>query len=238
MFFGNKFSYDEANNKFVIVPDDMEHYIRMIALFKELEIERIICLDTFIDNENNFDVIKNDHLFPLIKLMKSAISEASSVSELVLVTNSIYSINDSEPLNSKCGVFAGYVGCFNSECGNIHAILVDSDEASLSMINELKFDSADRYYLRDNNVYNNILVTESLDALAQKQTVLKEGGVYCITGGLGGNGFALAKYIITKVNGKLLIIGRTEEDELFGDKFKNLNALRELSQNVIYIECN
>ena len=176
VFFGNKFSYDKANNKFVIVPDDMEHYIRMIALFKELEIERIICLDTFIDNENNFDVIKNDHLFPLIKLMKSAISEASSVSELVLVTNSIYSINDSEPLNSKCGVFAGYVGCFNSECGNIHAILVDSDEASLSMINELKFDSADRYYLRDNNVYNNILATESLDALAQKQTVLKEGG--------------------------------------------------------------
>lgn len=238
VFFGNKFSYDEANNKFVIVPDDMEHYIRMIALFKELEIERIICLDTFIDNENNFDVIKNDHLFPFIKLMKSAISEASSVSELVLVTNSIYSINDSEPLNSKCGVFAGYVGCFNSECGNIHAILVDSDEASLSMINEFKFDSADRYYLRDNNVYNNILVTESLDALAQKQTVLKEGGVYCITGGLGGIGFALAKYIINKVNGKLLIIGRTEEDELFGDKFKNLNALRELSQNVIYIDCN
>ena len=39
VFFGNKFSYDKANNKFVIVPDDMEHYIRMIALFKELEIE-------------------------------------------------------------------------------------------------------------------------------------------------------------------------------------------------------
>jgi len=216
----------------------MEQYIRMTAIFKELGIERIICLDTFIDNENDFDIIKNDHLFPLIKLMKALISEASSVSELILATNSIYSINDTEPLNSKCGVFAGYVSCFNSECGNIHAILVDSDETSLPMINELKFDSYDRFYLRDNNVYNNVLAVESCYALAQKQTVLKDGGVYCVTGGLGGIGFALAKYIINKVNGKLLIIGRTEEDELVGDKFKNLNSLREQSQNVIYIDCN
>lgn len=238
VFFGNDFSYDEDNCRIVIALDDMEQYIRMTAIFKELGIERIICLDTFIDNENDFDIIKNDHLFPLIKLMKALISEASSVSELILATNSIYSINDTEPLNSKCGVFAGYVSCFNSECGNIHAILVDSDEISLPMINELKFDSYDRFYLRDNNVYNNVLAAESCYALAQKQTVLKDGGVYCVTGGLGGIGFALAKYIINKVNGKLLIIGRTEEDELVGDKFKNLNSLREQSQNVIYIDCN
>ena len=238
VFFGNDFSYDEDNCRIVIALDDMEQYIRMTAIFKELGIERIICLDTFIDNENDFDIIKNDHLFPLIKLMKALISEASSVSELILATNSIYSINDTEPLNSKCGVFAGYVSCFNSECGNIHAILVDSDETSLPMINELKFDSYDRFYLRDNNVYNNVLAAESCYALAKKQTVLKDGGVYCVTGGLGGIGFALAKYIINKVNGKLLIIGRTEEDELVGDKFKNLNSLREQSQNVIYIDCN
>ena len=238
VFFGSDFSYDEDNCRIVIALDDMEQYIRMTAIFKELGIERIICLDTFIDNENDFDIIKNDHLFPLIKLMKALISEASSVSELILATNSIYSINDTEPLNSKCGVFAGYVSCFNSECGNIHAILVDSDETSLPMINELKFDSYDRFYLRDNNVYNNVLAVESCYALAQKQTVLKDGGVYCVTGGLGGIGFALAKYIINKVNGKLLIIGRTEEDELVGDKFKNLNSLREQSQNVIYIDCN
>ena len=48
-----------------------------------------------------------------------------------------------------------------------------------------------------------------LDEIAQGKTRLRDGGVYLITGGLGGIGLVLAEYLAQTVRAKLILIGRS-----------------------------
>lgn len=63
--------------------------------------------------------------------------------------------------------------------------------------------------------------------------MLKDHGVYLITGGLGELGFTFARYIAKQVQAKLVLVGRSI---LTPDKEAKLNQLRSLGAEVVYIQ--
>nr|WP_314464369.1 SDR family NAD(P)-dependent oxidoreductase [uncultured Clostridium sp.] len=72
-------------------------------------------------------------------------------------------------------------------------------------------------------------ITEKSD----KPILLKVNGVYLITGGMGGLGFLLAKYLAAQWNAKLILAGRTELNDRIEVKKKELEKL---GAEVLYIK--
>ena len=65
---------------------------------------------------------------------------------------------------------------------------------------------------------------EELPELPATETLLKQGGVYLLSGGAGGLGKIFAEYLVRKYDARLVLIGRSElnetkrlELELLGD---------------------
>jgi len=67
---------------------------------------------------------------------------------------------------------------------------------------------------------------------ASQDIVIKEKGVYLITGGAGGLGLLFAEYLAKQCHAKLVLTGRSE---LSKEREEQLNAIRELGAQVLYI---
>jgi NAD(P)-dependent dehydrogenase (short-subunit alcohol dehydrogenase family)/acyl carrier protein len=67
------------------------------------------------------------------------------------------------------------------------------------------------------------------------RTVLRENGVYLITGGMGGLGLIFAEYLLREKRGRVILAGRSE---LNGDKRAKLRELAELSGEIEYIKAD
>ncbi|MGD6960816.1 SDR family NAD(P)-dependent oxidoreductase [Fictibacillus phosphorivorans] len=65
-----------------------------------------------------------------------------------------------------------------------------------------------------------------------QSSVLKKGGTYLITGGLGKLGFAFSKYIAAEYKGKIILTGRSEETNEIREKMKELKLL---GAEVVYL---
>jgi polyketide synthase PksN len=77
------------------------------------------------------------------------------------------------------------------------------------------------------NVYKEIKLNKT------RETLLKENGVYIITGGAGGVGLIFAKYLAQKYRARLVLTGRSELDI---NKRKKIESLKQYSTEVIYIK--
>jgi hypothetical protein len=82
------------------------------------------------------------------------------------------------------------------------------------LLNELEAQSSDLVIAyRGNHRWVQHFEPISLDKHSAKTIILKEKGVYLITGGLGGIGLTLAKHLAKTVQAKLLLVGRSEFPE-------------------------
>ncbi len=75
------------------------------------------------------------------------------------------------------------------------------------------------------------LVTCSRSA-ADARSEFANGGAYLLTGGLGGIGFSLAERLLTDYAARLLVVGRSAED----DVGQRLDALRRLAGEIVYAQ--
>ena len=93
---------------------------------------------------------------------------------------------------------------------------------------DIKWNDGKRYSrkLRQTNISDNILPDTSL---------LKDGGTYIITGGLGGVGLILAKDLGIRYHANIILVGRRE---LKGDVEKKLEALRNSGIEAVYFSAD
>ena len=66
----------------------------------------------------------------------------------------------------------------------------------------------------------------------QKPVLIRDGGIYLITGGLGAIGITIADYLINKGAAKIIMLGRKKIDELTHD---NQKLLSEYSNKMVYL---
>ncbi|HLP48534.1 MAG TPA: condensation domain-containing protein [Candidatus Kapabacteria bacterium] len=209
----------------------------------------------------DWDEIYLDKGFYSLIYLAKAIGKQNMNAELQLIvlTNRVQSVLGNEELNPEKAVTLGPVNVIPQEfpgiaCRCIDIILPKPDSAEerkviQSLIREMEFGSEDkiiayRHDFRLVQAYEPVILPEP----GQIVPFLKEGGVYLITGGLGGIGLVLAGFLAEHYHARLILTGRSvlpgrEEwnnwlishpvNDLISQKIRGVKKLEALGAQVI-----
>ncbi|MBE8964965.1 acyltransferase domain-containing protein [Nostocales cyanobacterium LEGE 12452] len=139
--------------------------------------------------------------------------------KLRVVTNNLYNVIGDEKLCPEKATILGPCKIIPKEYPNINSCLIDvvipADNIPLTqkfidyLITELTTQQTDNLVAyRGSHRWIQTFEAVHLHESTPGKTKLKEGGVYLITGGLGGIGLVLAEYLAKTVKAKLILIGR------------------------------
>jgi len=144
---------------------------------------------------------------------------------IAVISNNMQEVTGEEVLCPEKATIIGPVKVIPQEYPEISCRTIDVVIPSLvktwqgeklidQLLNELEAQSSDLVIAyRGNHRWVQHFEPISLDKHSAKTIILKEKGVYLITGGLGGIGLTLAKHLAKTVQAKLLLVGRSEFPE-------------------------
>ncbi|MEH1894398.1 MAG: SDR family oxidoreductase [Nostoc sp.] len=139
--------------------------------------------------------------------------------QITVISNNMHSVTGEEALCPEKATLLGTVKIIPQEYPNISCRSIDvviprevswqEEKLVDHLLNELQIQSSDivvayRGFHRWVQTFEAVRLEE-----AEGGTRLREGGVYLITGGLGGIGLALASHLAKAVRAKLVLIGRS-----------------------------
>jgi acyl-CoA synthetase (AMP-forming)/AMP-acid ligase II/NADP-dependent 3-hydroxy acid dehydrogenase YdfG/aryl carrier-like protein len=159
--------------------------------------------------------------------------------QVLVVSSGTQAIGDNDPMEYEKTPLLGLLRTVGSELGNVRCRHIDLEAADCAadadaVIHELGLlDTDPNVAVRDGR-----RLVVRLEELRPENTEsrlppFERGGVYLLTGGLGGIGFSLARHLLEQYDARLLLVGRTELQE-GSERRHSLDALRRLSSNVIY----
>ncbi|MFT6097540.1 MAG: acyl transferase domain-containing protein/acyl carrier protein [Arenicella sp.] len=133
---------------------------------------------------------------------------------LVTVNTGLASISDQEHRNPISAMIAALTRCIQLEYPNLHCASVDVDLSDATWIKSLTGFVDDALpeplvALRGRHQYLPSLVKVPDQSRSHDTTGLRNGGVYVITGGLTGIGYAIASHLAENYHAKLLLLGRS-----------------------------
>ena len=140
--------------------------------------------------------------------------------QLWLVTRNGLAVNDDEPGDPAIGALKGLVRVLAYEHPDLHATLVDldtevdsGDDILAPLITELGLASTDDVIAwRQEHRYVERLSRATLGA-AKQDPVVRSDGAYVVTGGLGGIGLVVARWLVDRGAGRIVLNGRSEPSD-------------------------
>ena len=120
-------------------------------------------------------------------------------------------VNDGEPGDPSISALTGLIRVLAYEHPDLRATLVDlPDDTVASLTTELGLASGDDVVAwRGENRYVKRLSRATLGT-AKPNTVVRPDGAYILTGGLGGIGLAMARWLVDSGAGRVVLNGRSE----------------------------
>jgi NAD(P)-dependent dehydrogenase (short-subunit alcohol dehydrogenase family) len=222
----SEFSTTGEPDTYTIAPGRADHYD---MLLKNLQEKQKVPQSIFHlwgvtgSREGSMDIEAiNDFLesgfYSLLYLAK-AIGNRNLLEEIQLlaITDNLQEVTGQEVLQPEKAVISAACKVISQEYSNITCRDIDiilpgasqREKLIRQLSGELYIESTDTVVYRGNyrwtRVYEPILLPESITRFSR----LKQGGVYLITGGLGGIGFVLARYLAQQYRAKLILTGRT-----------------------------
>jgi acyl transferase domain-containing protein/acyl carrier protein len=139
--------------------------------------------------------------------------------ELNVIGNRAYSIFG-EPISSPApGALNAFWSVVSLECPNIKSrtidVELDSDKGAVTQIlSELRHRAVDRRVAYRGNgrwlpIYDPVRIERTNVQDSDKNLILRQHGIYVITGGLGGVGLVLGRHIARKTQGRIVLLSRT-----------------------------
>ncbi|WP_375491400.1 SDR family NAD(P)-dependent oxidoreductase [uncultured Nostoc sp.] len=140
--------------------------------------------------------------------------------QITVISNNIHLVTGEEPLCPEKATVLGAVKIIPQEYPNINCRSIDvviprgvswqEEKLVDQLVNELQIQSSDlvvayRGFHRWVQTFEAVRLEEAKGETSR----LRQGGVYLITGGLGGIGLALASHLAKAVRAKLVLIGRS-----------------------------
>ena len=136
--------------------------------------------------------------------------------QLWLVTRNGLAVNGDEPGDPAIGALKGLVRVLAYEHPDLHTTLVDldtADDALTPLITELGLASNDDVIAwRQEHRYVERLSRASLGA-GKQDPVVRPDGAYIVTGGLGGIGLVVARWLVDRGAGRIVLNGRSEPSD-------------------------
>lgn len=258
---------------FTINPLVGDDYTKLLEALRNIERvpNRIVHLWSITSDDcqsaefDNFDKAQNMGFYSLLFLAQAVgrLFVTDRV-HLEIISNNIQEVIGNEVLCPSKATVLGACRVIPQEysniyCRNIDVVLPDSENELLeTLINQLfseiwldSFDNIVAY--RGIYRWTQNFIKTRMKAKAELPSLLKEHGVYLITGGLGNVGFALAQYLAQNVRAKLVLIGRTPlplreewrqwlelngEEDSVSKKIQQVLALEELGAEVLVFGAN
>jgi len=177
---------------------------------------------------------------------------------LTIITSEQYDVMGTEPLSPEKATVQGICKVIPQEYPHLPCRLIDLDatalnqeQASLSeqLLKELNTEISGAS-IAYRNGYRWRQTFDPVSIPSSSQSLIREGGVYLITGGLGGIGLALAAEIAKIPKTKLILISRSglpdraewqdwltgeEEDDSVANKIRRVQALEEQGAEVLLL---
>ncbi|UCH96725.1 MAG: SDR family NAD(P)-dependent oxidoreductase, partial [Candidatus Aminicenantes bacterium] len=179
--------------------------------------------------------------------------------QIQVISNGLQKVTGAEELCPEKATALGAIHVIPQEYTNIHCRSIDivrpaleNDESNRlihQLLLEFSIDSPDTIVAyRDDYRWVQIFEPVRLEEPEGKTPLLKEQGIYLITGGLGGIGFVLAEHLAKKVQAKLVLTGRStfpgkkeweqwlkthKQDDTLCRKIKQVKRLEELGAEVL-----
>jgi SAM-dependent methyltransferase/acyl carrier protein len=184
--------------------------------------------------------------------------------EIAIVSNNMQEVTSSETLCPEKALLLGPCKIIPIEYPNISCRSIDIDIPSdeswqeeqliKGLLNELYAQTSDQVIAyRGYHRWVQDFQPIRLDGRVEGNPRLREGGVYLITGGLGGIGLALAEYIAQTVHVKLILLGRSafpdrdewsqwlsthDEQDSVSCKIHKLQVIEALGAEVMVVSAN
>ncbi|HEY9767123.1 MAG TPA: SDR family NAD(P)-dependent oxidoreductase [Coleofasciculaceae cyanobacterium] len=220
---GDNFSQDR--HSYIINPTNSKDYHSLFQEISKLSnIPNKIIYLWSIDNSLNNQGINfraNDetqHFWSLIYLAQALEQQQlHSKFQLLVATNNLYDVIGDETLSYESATVLGAIAVIPQEYRDLNCRQVDlaisesnTDRMIEQLITEFTTDSADKFvayrkHRRWVQIFEPIPITEN----TPEQSKLRSGGVYLITGGMGGIGLVLAEHLARTVQAKLILLGRS-----------------------------
>lgn len=212
-------------NSFVINPEVKEDYLR---LWKELTasgstpdtIVHLWCLtrgERGLSPEDSCEFVRSRGFNSLLYLTQSIGDQAfAEPLKLKVVSDDLHQVTGKEVLSPSKGIVMGPCRVIRRELPNIDCANVDLTETlavedcAQLLFKEISARTAETVVAyRDSQRWVQAIKHAPLPQAHTAPSILREGGVYLITGGLGGIGLVLAEYLAQSVRARLVLISRS-----------------------------
>jgi acyl transferase domain-containing protein/acyl carrier protein len=232
---------------FTLNPEKKEDFSTLFMALeaKGLIPDRIIHMWSIYDAENHklsIDSFQKEQRLGFYSLLNivNAFNRTNNKLEIDVIINNLYKvIDDSEKIIPEKSTIIGAIDTIPKEFKNITTKCIDvcveneiDNSSIISQIYQELHISDKNKHVAYRGKYRWIRYFESIEIKEKNQVsnILKNERVILITGGLGGIGFELAKYLSGKYNSKLILTGRKPLNEELNTKINKIQG------DVIYLQ--
>lgn len=222
---GSEFS-KFGESVYTINPQQPNDYKALVkALFDREKIPKTIAHLWTVTNDSQLDWERIDKAqetgFYSLLFLAQALGEDNLNDELqiVVISSNLQEVTGNELLCPEKSTLLGTVKAIAQEYPNINCRSIDvvlpssgswQEKLLEQLLTEIIADSSDSIVAyRGNNRWVQTFEPVQLNEALEETPVLREGGVYLITGGMGGIGLVLAENLAKTVRAKLVLVGRS-----------------------------
>jgi amino acid adenylation domain-containing protein len=223
---GDKFAQKDKHN-FVINPNNFDDYGKLVQAIKDEDIDLKFIIHTWqftdkFDSNLTIENVETDleiGYYSLLSLMKSLFSHGfMDKMSCKVLGNHVSNVLDGELTSPQKGMIQALVQVIPQEysqvkCQHIDVTGINLDNSQIlnNVCNEITSESSDRIVAyRDKQRWIKKYTKLELPKQTPKPVLLKDKGVYLITGGLGNVGLLMANYISKRVKANIILMGRSE----------------------------
>ncbi|WDV45043.1 SDR family NAD(P)-dependent oxidoreductase [Clostridiaceae bacterium M8S5] len=237
--FGPK--YVEEENK-ISINHNIKNYQRLVEKLEKKNIEKLIYInDGYFDPRDSKTQLTLDSVYKLIK--EITCNKLSKKISILYISKNAFQIKKDENINPYNTAIVGLIKVAIMENPDLKCNFIDVDDVNTNiLIDCIKNDLLDPIVGLRNEVYYKEAIKEYSDTDFKLEYKLKKDGVYLITGGTGGLGLEVAKYISSKERINIALLARTEipdrnkwEDVLDSDKDTKVSRV---IKSIMHIEKN
>jgi len=248
---GSKFERS-GPNQFFVDPTEPGHFNE---LFKELKTSGVEADDIIyswslgMDGEKIGLTMGNEALglsyLYITNIIRGVIKNSFSVKNgVTILTDSIHQVMGFERgyvQSLALGVLSSLHQEYPMFCRNVDVILgEDSKETAKLVFEEINSGKFEQRIVavRNRRRWVKDYQRNESPAVLEKESLVKQGGVYLITGGLGNVGFLFAKHLVSRYNAKVVLIGKRGVSDLTesDDGRRRLKNLEWLGEHARYIK--
>lgn len=171
-----------------------------------------------------------DSVFLLFKALSEKINSETKV-------RCVYGFNNSNPYEQPMHEAAiGFAHSLKLILPNWDIVTVQADDTDFEqhLLNELcnsKMVNGAEIRYQHNERY--VKQAKKIDFSPESESIIRQKGIYLITGGLGGLGFKLAGYLLQNYQAKLILVGRRSLNQ---DLENRLAELKILGGEIVYVQ--